>query len=90
MRKLLHIILFVFIINIFICGVNPHINNKLYTFDEFDSLCIKDSIPRNLNIWEYKEYYDDKYMIEYYYTNDSIMYKVILKDTLFDVTKYKL
>ena len=88
MRNLLKLILFIFFASIFICGVNP--NNKLYTFDEFDSLCIKDSIPRNLNIWEYKEYYDDKYMIEYYYTNDSIMYKVILKDTLFDVTKYKL
>jgi len=90
MRKLLHIFLFIFITNVFIFGIDPHIYNKLYTFDEFDSLCRKDSIPRNLNTWEYKEYYDDKYMIEYYYTKDSIMYKVILKDTFFDVTKYKL
>ena len=62
MRKLLHIFLFIFITNVFIFGIDPHIHNKLYTFDEFDSLCRK----------------------------DSIMYKVILKDTFFDVTKYKL
>ena len=88
MRNLLKLILFIFFVNIFICGVNP--NNRLYTFDEFDSLCNRDSLPRNLNTWEIKEYYDDRYKVEYYYYNDSIMYKVIMQDTMFNVTKYRL
>lgn len=61
---------------------------RLYTFDEFDSLCIKDSIPRNLNIWDQNEFYEDKLIIQYNYNkNDSVFYTVEFKDTLFEVTK---
>ena len=33
---------------------------KVYDFDQFDSLCVADSIPRDLGIWDKQDVYDER------------------------------
>ena len=32
----------------------------IYDFDQFDSLCIADSIPRDLSLWVVEDFYDNE------------------------------
>ena len=70
-------------------------NQKIYDFDAFDSLCIADSIPRDLNTWESVDYWDDEEntLKTKFYLNvgDSISYIVFYnKEGDFVVEKNKL
>lgn len=32
----------------------------IYDFDQFDSLCVADSIPRDLSLWVVEDFYDNE------------------------------
>ena len=73
------------------------VNTELLDFDQFDSLCINDSIPRDLYKWEIEETADDRgkiYRTFTFHKFDSITntsqttYDVeLLDDGIFQVTK---
>lgn len=80
--------------------IAPSKNNKndgslTYSYEEFDSLCNVDSIPRRLSSWQSNDYYSDEEerlkTIYYYSKGDSIAYTVeSLDDGFFDVKISKL
>ena len=60
-------------------------------FDQFDSLCVVDSIPRDLNKWNSHDYIgeNEKLITNYMYLKgDTVVYNVVpLNDGYFDVIK---
>lgn len=75
--------------------ISPSKNDKkdgslTYSYEEFDSLCNADSIPRRLSTWQSSDYYseeEEKLKTTYYYSKgDTIAYTVeSLDDGFFDV-----
>lgn len=57
---------------------------QVLDFDQFDSLCVADSIPRNLNTWEKYDTYDeinDRVVTTYTLDKgDSVSYEVTFGD----------
>ena len=68
---------------------NSH--SQILDFDQFDSLCVNDSIPRNLKLWENQDYVDANDKVKTKYTlnvKDSVIYNVKpLDDGFFYVSK---
>ena len=66
--------------------------NEILDFDQFDSLCTVDNIPRNLGEWMSSDYYNDKTeKLEttfIFIKGDTLIYEVKeLDEGMFNVTK---
>lgn len=67
---------------------------KVYDFDQFDSLCVADDIPRDLGTWEKRDVYDEEkekvitiFSID---KGDSVSYEITFGDNGdFNVLKNK-
>lgn len=90
MKKLLLLLLVLFIPFYVITKPNQ-IKYITYDFDQFDSLCIADTIPRQMSIWESYDYINEKeefVTIYKFVKHDTIIYNVILLDDgYFNVNK---
>ena len=85
MKKILSVFLLCMIIPLLTSNAKRKPSNlQVYDFDGFDSLCIADSIPRNLNTWESTDYYDEKdgkVKTKFYISiGDSVSYLVWYND----------
>ena len=97
MKKYYRHIIYVMIMTFFLCLIiasKKKPKQMVYDFDGVDSLCVADSIPRDLNTWEGMDYYDertDKVKTKYYLNvGDSIYYIVYFNDNYdFVVEKQK-
>ena len=80
----LFILVFITLFSCLVLSNKKRQTQKIYDFDGFDSLCIADSIPRDLTTWDNEDYYDeksDKVRTKYYLNvGDTISYIVTIDD----------
>lgn len=60
---------------------NNAVEHLILDFDQFDSLCITDSIPRNISTWQRTEFVDDSCKLKVQFTFDK-------GDTVFYITEF--